>query len=62
MMFIFGVVYEGQWKFDKMIGFGILKFLDGIIQEGIWREGLLYGCIVFIWFYGVFEYCEYDLR
>ena len=61
-MFTSGAVYEGQWKFDKMTGFGTLKLPDGTIQEGTWREGSLHGCTVFTWPHGVSEYREYDSR
>ena len=60
MKFFAGPVYEGQWKFDKMAGFGTLKLLDGTIQEGTWKEGSLHGCAVFTWPHGVSEYREYD--
>ena len=60
MMFSSGAVYEGQWQFDKMTGYGTLKLLDGTIQEGTWKDGSLHGCAVFTWPHGVAEYREYD--
>ena len=60
MMFFSGAVYDGQWKFDKVTGYGTLKLPDGSIQEGTWRDGKLHGCAVFTWPHGVSEYREYD--
>ena len=62
MTFVSGVVYEGQWKYDKMSGYGTLKLPDGAIQEGTWREGSLHGCVLFTWPHGVTEYrdCKQD--
>ena len=60
MIFSSGAVYEGQWQFDKMTGYGTLKLPDGTIQEGTWKDGSLHGCAVFTWPHGVAEYREYD--
>ena len=60
MYFTSGAVYDGQWKFDKMTGYGTLKLPDGSIQEGTWSDGKLHGCAVFTWPHGVCEYREYD--
>lgn len=58
MMFSSGAVYEGQWQFDKMTGYGTLKLPDGTIQRGTRKEGSLQGCAVFRWPDGVTEYRE----
>ena len=60
MTFSSDAVYEGQWLFDKMTGYGTLKLPDGTIQEGTWKEGSLQGCALFTWPHGVTEYREYD--
>lgn len=59
MMFSSGAVYEGQWQFDKMTGYGTLKLPDGTIQRGTRKEGSLQGCAVFRWPDGVTEYREF---
>lgn len=59
MTFVSGVVYEGQWQYDEMTGYGTLKCLDGTIQEGNWKDGSLDGCVLFTWPHGVTEYREY---
>jgi len=59
-MFSSGAVYDGQWQFDKMTGYGTLKHADGSIQEGTWKEGSLNGCALFTWPHGATEYREYD--
>lgn len=58
-MFSSGAVYEGQWQFDKMTGYGTLKLPDGTIQRGTRKEGSLQGCAVFRWPDGVTEYREF---
>ena len=60
MTFSSDAVYEGQWQFDKVTGYGTLKLPDGTIQEGTWKEGSLQGCALFTWPHGVTEYREYD--
>ena len=60
MVFSSGAVYEGQWQYDKMTGYGNLKLPDGTIQEGTWKEGSLQGCALFTWPHGVTEYREFD--
>ena len=60
MMFSSGAVYEGQWQFDKMTGYGTMKLPDGAIQRGTRKEGSLQGCAVFTWPDGVTEYREFD--
>ena len=60
MMFSSGAVYEGQWQFDKMTGYGTMKLPDGTIQRGTRKEGSLQGCAVFTWPDGVTEYREFD--
>ena len=62
MLFSSCAVYEGQWKYDKMTGYGTLKLQDGTIQEGTWKEGSLNGCAVFTWPDGATEYREYEAR
>lgn len=59
MTFVSGVVYEGQWQYDEMTGYGTLKCPDGTIQEGNWKDGSLNGCVLFTWPHGVTEYREY---
>ena len=59
-MFVSGAVYDGQWRFDKMTGYGALKLPDGAIQEGAWKDGVSHGCTLFTWPHGVTEYREYD--
>lgn len=59
-MFFSGAVYDGQWKFDKMTGYGTLTLPDGSVQKGTWRDGKLHGCAVFTWPHGVSEYSKYD--
>lgn len=59
MTFVSGVEYDGQWQYDKMTGYGTLKFPDGTIQEGTLRDGSLDGCVLFTWPHGVTEYREY---
>ena len=60
MMFFSGAVYDGQWKFDKMTGYGTLTLPDGSVQKGTWRDGKLHGCAVFTWPHGISEYSKYD--
>ena len=59
-MFSSGAVYLGQWQFDKMTGYGVLKLPDGAIQRGTWRDGFLHGCALYVWPHGAIEYREYD--
>ena len=60
MTFSSGAVYDGQWQFDKMNGYGTLKLPDGSVKKGTWKDGSLHGCAVFTWPHGVAEYREYD--
>lgn len=59
-MFSSGAVYEGQWQFDRMTGYGTLKLPDGTIQQGTRKDGSLQGCTVFTWPHGTTEYREFD--
>lgn len=35
--------YDGEWKNDKMEGYGIYHYSNGDIYEGKWKNGLQYG-------------------
>lgn len=61
-MFSSGAVYEGQWQYDKMTGYGTLTLPDGTVQEGSWKDGCLDGCVQFTWPHGVTEFREYNER
>lgn len=35
--------YYGEWKHNKRDGFGIYKYTDGRVKEGLWKEGKFAG-------------------
>ena len=38
MMFNNGMIFDGEWQEDMMVGNGSLTFSDGRIVRGVWNE------------------------
>jgi hypothetical protein len=38
MFFSNGMIYEGEWQDDQMVGQGILTLQDGREVRGVWNE------------------------
>lgn len=38
MLFNNGMIFEGEWAEDLMVGCGILTFQDGRMVRGVWND------------------------
>lgn len=44
-----GAVYNGDWKENKIAGFGIYEWLDGRKYEGEWLNNCMHGKGIYSW-------------
>ncbi|XP_042189423.1 MORN repeat-containing protein 2 isoform X2 [Callorhinchus milii] len=44
-----GIVYTGNWKNDKMDGFGKLEHASGAIYEGEFKDNMFHGTGIYTW-------------
>jgi hypothetical protein len=43
------VAYSGEWRDDKMEGPGVMRYADGTVCEGTWRNNRQHGRGKIVW-------------